>query len=120
MGENPNRGLFIRSKPTRSTGRDTGYDTMEILDPTLNRFPELKEAIQQRFINDPVFREVCGDYAEVLRAQTLLHGSSASSSDCIVEEYRSLLQELETEIYETLQRHGEHIPPDQTGCPSEA
>jgi hypothetical protein len=83
---------------------------MELLDLVLNRFSGLKEAIAQRFKTDPVFREVCGDYAELLRALTLLHGSPVSSSDCLDEDYRILLQELETEIYETLQRKTNYIP----------
>jgi hypothetical protein len=79
-------------------------ESTECLIVVISRFPELGEAIELRFRNDPVFREVCEDYAQIQKALSSLEGSTPESSDPGADEYRSLLQGLETEMPKTLER----------------
>ena len=77
------------------TGRELTDSGMGRL---IERFPELATAIQDRFHDDPSFREMCGDYAETLEALERWQASSSPHKAARVQEYRELARALEIEI----------------------
>lgn len=84
--------------------------SLNSLEPVILRFPELRDKIERQFKGDPVFREVCQDYAEIQKSLDSLGDSRTSTSDLWAAEHRILLQELETEILRTLNREDRIIP----------
>ena len=73
------------------------------------RFPDSKESFEWLFQKDPLFREICHDYQDTANALTDWLRSTDFSADPIIEEYRTLLQELETEILRYMQDHTKEI-----------
>ena len=74
----------------------------------IDRFPEQRDAIEQRLAQDSAFFELCEDYAEASQAwaywRASVDGASpADSAAEIAENYRTLLRELEEEILQALQ-----------------
>ena len=71
----------------------------------VSRFPRHELAIRRLYTRDATFREICADYDEALRALQYWQ-SAAGSSDPRVEQYRELVNELETEILGLLEASG--------------
>jgi hypothetical protein len=78
----------------------------ERMDPgierAIERFPELAAPIRDRFRDDPSFREMCGDYAEVLEVLQRWETSDGPQKAARIEEYRELIRALEIEIVTAL------------------
>ena len=66
------------------------------------RFPEHAPSIQNRFHDDPSFRDMCSDYAEALQALQRWQGSDGPQKAARVEEYSELAQALEIEMVTAL------------------
>jgi hypothetical protein len=63
----------------------------------VSRFPRHELAIRRLYTYNAMFREICADYDEAVRALRYWQ-SAASSSDPRIEQYRELVNELESEI----------------------
>jgi hypothetical protein len=74
---------------------------MEHVFAIVARFPTREFEIRQRCVRDPEFRSVCADYEEAAAALRYWQ-KAATEGDRRVEEYQSLLDELEAEILERL------------------
>lgn len=74
------------------------------LERVIERFPELATSIQDRFHDDPSFREMCSDYAEAGDALQRWQASDDQQKAARVEEYQELNKALEIEIMTAL-RH---------------
>ncbi len=72
---------------------------MELL---IERFPELATSIQDRFHDDPGFREMCSDYAETLEALQRWQASDHSHRPARIVEYQEIAEGLEIEIVTVL------------------
>lgn len=68
----------------------------------IERFPQLTESIQEHFYGDRRFQEICTDYAEALEALERWEVSQDRQRASRVAEYRSLVEELATEILTAL------------------
>ena len=68
----------------------------------IRRFPDLATSIQERFHDDPSFREMCSDYGETLEALQRWQASDDPQKAARVEEYRELAEGLELEIVTAL------------------
>lgn len=68
----------------------------------IGRFPDFVASIQDRFRDDPSFRDMCGDYAETLEALQRWQVSDGTHKAARVEEYRELVTALEIEIVAAL------------------
>lgn len=66
------------------------------------RFPEHAPLIQNRFHDDPGFRDMCSDYAEALEALQWWQASDAPQQAARIEEYRELAKALEIEMVAAL------------------
>jgi hypothetical protein len=66
------------------------------------RFPDHATSIHDRFHADQRFREMCGDYADALRALQRWQASRGPYKAPRVEEYRELARALEVEIVTAL------------------
>jgi hypothetical protein len=80
-------------------GRELADSGMERL---IERFPELATSIQDRFHDDPSFREMCSDYAETLETLQRWQASDDPHRAARIEEYRELAEGLEIEIVTAL------------------
>jgi hypothetical protein len=80
-------------------GRELTDSGMERL---IGRFPEFARSIQDRFHDDPSFREMCGDYAETLEALQRWQASDGPQRAARTKEYRELAEGLEIEIVTAL------------------
>jgi hypothetical protein len=93
--------------------RGYGFMASERMDPgierAIERFPELAAPIQDRFRDDPSFREMCGDYAEALEALQRWEDSDVPQRAALIEEYRELAEALEIEMVTALR-----LPPHDT------
>jgi hypothetical protein len=67
------------------------------IETLVSRFPRHVLAIRRLYAADARFRTICGDYDEALRALRYWQAAGASS-DCRIEQYRELLDDLESEI----------------------
>ena len=72
------------------------------LERVIERFPELAASMQDRFDDDPSFREMCGDYAETLETLQRWQASADPHQAARVREYRELAEGLEIEIVTAL------------------
>jgi hypothetical protein len=72
------------------------------LERVIERFPELAASMQDRFHDDPSFREMCGDYAETLETLQRWQASDDPHRAARLDEYRELAQGLELEIVTAL------------------
>lgn len=66
------------------------------------RFPEHREAIKARFVQNKNFKTLCSDYRECLAALKHWNRSAADEAALRQREYQSLLQELEEEVLQHL------------------
>ena len=64
----------------------------------LERFPGEAQQIRQLFLADRAFRSACDDYRLACEGLATFERLSASAPRCEVEEYRTLVRELEAEI----------------------
>lgn len=76
---------------------------MEDIRSILDRYPQRELDIRRLATRSPVFRSVCGDYQQTVRALRYWQKMAAESASR-VEDYTSFLEELETEILTTLNR----------------
>lgn len=80
-----------------------GRGRMELgMERIVARFPEHASSIQDRFHEDPSFREMCSDYAEALEALQRWQASDDLRKSARIEEYRELAKALEIEIVTAL------------------
>ena len=66
------------------------------------RFPDQKHAIDRLVAEDPEFLALCGDYHACVNALRYWAESKAPEAKTRIIEYRTLAQELEEEIKQTL------------------
>jgi len=66
------------------------------------RFPEKSEIITLLVAEDPEFRAICEDYDDCVHACRYWAQSKEPEAEIRVNEYRTLIQELENEIVEAL------------------
>jgi len=71
------------------------------IETLVSRFPRHELAMHRLYVADPTFRPICGDYDEALRALRYWQADSAYS-DCRIEQYRELLDDLESEILDNI------------------
>lgn len=80
-----------------------GREHMDLgMERVIARFPEHASSIQNRFREDPSFREMCSDYAEALEALQRWQASDAPHQAARIEEYRELANALEIEMITVL------------------
>ena len=80
-----------------------GRERMELgMERVVARFPEHAWSIQTRFREDPVFREMCSDYAEALETLQRWQASDDPQQAPRIEEYRELAKALEIEMITAL------------------
>jgi hypothetical protein len=70
----------------------------------VDRFAELKTAIQETALRDTKFRVLCEDYDTVADVIAFWSRSPDVRGPMIVREYAVLLEELEAEIFTRLRR----------------
>lgn len=68
------------------------------------RFPEKSETIDFLMVEDPEFRTMCEDYDDCVNACRYWSHSKEPDAETRINEYRTLIQELENEILEALRR----------------
>lgn len=84
-------------------GIDKPFDQLEAeprvreIGALVSRFPRYELAMRRLYARDPTFRTICGDYYEALRALCYWQSEGTSSND-IIEQYRELLNDLESEV----------------------
>lgn len=71
------------------------------MESILEQFPERQSEIERLYLESADFRELCQDYKEV-RSLVVAPTDSGETDQDAVDEYRALLQDLETEIKEYL------------------
>ena len=67
-----------------------------------DRFPDKSDTIELLMAEDPEFCEVCDDYETCVNALHYWAQSPESEAKTKVNEYRTIIQELEEEITEAL------------------
>ena len=68
-----------------------------------SKFPDHTETIEEFYASSPTFREICADYEEiVIWIENNCRSEKQSSANC--DYAREVLQDLETEITDCLQR----------------
>ena len=72
------------------------------LQKILRRFPNKCEIIRRLIAKNPDFRTICEDYGDCINALQYWRQSSASQAEDRVNEYQTLVDELEKEIVEAL------------------
>ena len=83
------------------------------MDSISKQFPAWQSKIEQLYQENADFQEACRDYEEV---HSLLANwtSTTQVHPAIIDEYRTLLKELEVEIVEALQARFQPVePPDE-------
>ena len=68
----------------------------------LKRFPEHKDTIHQHFRKKENFQNICDDYRQCAEALNHWNGSTSEEAPARRNEYADLLQDLESEILQTL------------------
>ena len=68
----------------------------------IERFPEHEETIKQLFKNEYNFKLLCSDYRRCVKALEFWSKSDLSEARQRKEEYKSLLAELEMEVFANL------------------
>ena len=68
----------------------------------LKRLPEHKDAIRQLFRKNENFQTICDDYRQCAEALDRWNGSTSEVAPARRNEYAELLQDLESEILQTL------------------
>ena len=68
----------------------------------IERFPEREEAIKQLFKNNHNFKALCSDYRRCAKALEFWSKSDLCDAPQRRQEYKSLLTELEKEIFANL------------------
>lgn len=64
----------------------------------LERFPEEAGSIRQLFLADPSFRNVCADYSLACAGLARVESVAAARTPSEIDEYRTLVRELEAEM----------------------
>ena len=82
----------------------TGQTLAEV-ERVIQCFPEHAASIREHFQDDQSFREMCGDYAETLRALQRWQTSEDPRKAARIDEYQELARALENEIAAAL-----HLP----------
>jgi len=80
------------------------------IETLVSRFPRHELAMHRLYVADPTFRTICGDYDEALRALRYWQ-ADGSDSGCRIEQYRELLDDLESEILNKIgiaERYGQN------------
>jgi hypothetical protein len=75
------------------------------IDRLVSRFPERAASIRELDAEDAVFRAICEDYGEALRALEHWSRSHQACARQRVDEYRMIVQELEAEVIAALDAH---------------
>ena len=70
------------------------------------RFPEMSETIDILVAEDPEFRAICEDYDDCVNALRYWIGCKEPEAEIRVNEYRTLINELENEIVGALNSNG--------------
>lgn len=73
--------------------------------PIRKRFPEESETIALLMAEDPEFRAICEDYDDCFHAWQYWAQSKEPEAETRVNEYRTLIKELENEIVEALSKY---------------
>ena len=73
------------------------------LDHIFGRFRELRVEIEKAALQDARFRTLCEDYGTAVRAFEYRSSSADARAPRMIDEYRRLLTELETEILTEIQ-----------------
>jgi hypothetical protein len=100
----------VASSMTDSGGAaETGVRPMEDIRAVVTRLPRRELDIRRRCARDADFRSICMDYEEAGRAlcywqKVAQTGDRKKEADRNVEEYKSLVDELEAEILANLNR----------------
>jgi len=68
------------------------------------RFPEKRETIALLILEDPEFRAMCEDYEDCFQACRYWGLSEEPEAETRVQEYRTIIEELENEIVEALNK----------------
>ena len=80
---------------------------MPVIHPSLfsimNRFPDRKDAIRQKYRTSGTFQIICQNYQKCAEALHYWTNSEDENAPERVKEYSTLLQELEQEIIKTLE-----------------
>ena len=87
------------------------------LAPILTLYPAHRKEIEERYVLDPVFAEVCDDYVEVRLLVESWEGQDGPS-EAVAAEYQELLVRLEAEIQERLERYQATNQPMNSELPS--
>jgi hypothetical protein len=72
--------------------------------PILERFPEKSHDLALLIAEDPEFRAVCEDYDACINALRYWSECKEPEAEIRVSEYRTLIEELEKEVAEALER----------------
>ena len=72
------------------------------LSAVINRFPDRRESLRRLFLKSKRFQSVCEDYRNCRDAWFFWSRSDQKGAAAAVEEYTTLLGELEAEILECL------------------
>lgn len=70
----------------------------------MERFPEHQETIKYLFKNDPDFKTLCSDYLRCAKALRFWSKSPLCEAEKRKLEYETLLQELEVELLENIEK----------------
>lgn len=80
-------------------GQDISADAKAVagMEQLILQLPEWQTQIEQRVVKDPAFREICQDYHEIKRAIADWQQRASPYADRWIQDYETLLQELEAE-----------------------
>ena len=81
---------------------DIGCPMNKEMDHIRKRFPEKSETIALLMAENPEFRAICEDYDDCFHAWQYWTQSKEPEAESRVNEYRTLIKELENEIVEAL------------------
>jgi len=77
------------------------------IETLVRRFPEHELAVRRLYARDPTFRTICGDYDEALRGLRQWQSADTPANDRI-EQYRELLNDLESEALKFVEDSGRY------------
>lgn len=76
------------------------------LGQAVERFPEAARALRRLVQTHPEFREICEEYALAQQSLSMYEASSDAVERPEIGEYRTVIAELETEIFRFLNEKG--------------
>jgi hypothetical protein len=82
------------------------YIRESTLAPLLEKFPAAAAMIRQLFQRSPSFNSLCDDYRDCLAAWRHWRQAASEDAPALCRSYAELLQELEEEVRQYLEREG--------------